>query len=137
MAIAKEIRMTRAGENKSFPNNFKQFKLSDKDINLVNGDNYFQLDVDITTFDLVYLYLVVDIDVDIDMEIFRSPDVNSLDTKYAVPVPGGTLTLPAAGESADFSVSLFGAEKLWLKVSAATFNKGKNKITDMYLNIKK
>lgn len=136
MPNATKIQLQRTGDNANFAKSFAKFKAPNAAINLVNGDNWFQLDADIAGFQLVYLYLVTDIDVDIDIEVYRSAGVETLDTGFAVPIPGGTATLLAAGKVADFSISLFGGDTLWFKVTAALFNPPNNKITDLYLTVK-
>ena len=137
MPTATKIQLTRSGSNKNFAKNYAKWEASEAPLNLVNGDNYFQLDADIAGFELAYLYIVTDIDVDVDFEIARSAGVQTLDPDFSVPIPGGTSTLPAADKVADFSISLFGGDTLWLKVSAAAFIPPNNTITQLFLMIKR
>lgn len=139
MATAKKIYVEGCGPNKDFPNNFMKYKNVDP-IQLVNGDNWFYIDVTIFSFDLAYLYLVSTVDQDVEFTIHRSACVDTEDTDYAVPIPGATATLPTNTPNvacADFSMSLFGAERIWIKATANNIGKGNNKIDELYLTIKK
>ena len=136
MATAIKIGLKTSGANKNTARNFLKFEANNP-VNLIDGINWFQLDADIAGFTLAYLYLVTNAGVDLDFEIYRSPDIDSLDTKYAVPIPGGSSTLPAVDTTADFSISLFGGETLWLKVDATGITAPNNMIEELYLMIKR
>jgi len=139
MAIAKKITIKPCGDNKNFPNNFMKYE-SVEEIELIEGENWFYIDTTVFSFTLAYLYMVTLCNVDIAFEINRSSCIENEDTNYAVPIPGATSNLPTSFPDiacADFSISLFGADRIWIKATVAGVQGKTNLIQKLYLTIKK
>ncbi len=140
MALARKIILCDAGPNADFPNNFKKLEIQDP-ISLINGSNFFVFDVDISGFELAYLYMNSFSNVDLDMTIYRSACYEGFDTEFAVPIPGGILKMVTALPlitSADFNISVYGADKLWLEiVPAGALAAPTNVIKDLCIMIKR
>ena len=120
MAIAKNILLKQAGNNANFANNYKKLSTT-KAVSLIDGTNWFALDLDIQGFTLGYIYFVTKASVDLKFEIYRSVGYQGFDTNYAVPIPGAKSTLPSNLPSvacADFNISLYGGDRIWVKVDA-------------------
>ena len=102
-------------------NNFKLLK-NVEPIPLVNGDNWFYFEGFLDGFELGYLYLTHKMDIDLGWEIYRSSCYEGNDSSFAVLIPGGVQTVnknfPEV-TSADFNISLFGGDKIWMKIVAA------------------
>jgi len=121
MPTAKKIILKDEGNTGQFANNFKKLVNGDP-IYLVNGDNWFWLDADYAGFELGYLYLAHKMDVNLNLEIFRSACYSGDDTAYAVGIPGGSQTMTKQFPevtSTDFNISVYGGDRIWLKVIAA------------------
>lgn len=119
---ANKIILKDIGSNGKFVNNFTSLT-ANEDVELIVGDKWFQFEADIVNQRSCYLYLSGTIDQDITVQLFRSGGIVSLDIDYAVPIPGGILTMavttPGTPErvSIDFNISNFGGDILWMKTT--------------------
>lgn len=122
MADASKIVMQPPGEEAFYANNFRRF-LSNRPITLIPGtEQWFYLGTGLECDSLAYLYIVGEIEgADVDIEVYRSACVQSTQTDYAVPIPGGSLTMVANAPditAVDFNIANFGGDRLWFKITS-------------------